>query len=103
MFEGICEAIHRELDMLDEKYSTGKAQLNSQDLENIDKMTHALTSMKKYEALSGNSEYGGSYDGGSYARGRSRTTGRYISREGGMSREGMSRGYYPEPPNGYDR
>ncbi len=98
MVEGICEAIHREMDMLDEKYASGKAQLNSQDLDNIEKMTHALISMKKYEALDGNSEYGGSYMGGSDARGRSRTTGRYISREGGMSR-----GYYPEPPNGYER
>jgi len=93
MFDGICEAIHREMDMLDEKYASGKAQLNSQDLDNIEKMTHALISMKKYEALDGSSEYGGSY-----ARGRSRATGRYISREGGMSRE-----YYHEPPNGYDR
>ena len=99
MFEGICEAIHREMDVLDEKYASGKAQLNSQDLDNIEKMTHALISMKKYDMMSGNSEYGGSYYGGSYARGRSRTTGRYISRDG----NGMSRDYYPEPPNGYDR
>lgn len=76
MFEGICEAIHREMEILDEKYAKG-TQLSGQDLEHIDKMAHALKSLKTYEAMEGRSEYGG----GSYARGRSRTTGRYISRD----------------------
>ena len=105
MFEGICEAIHKEMDMLDEKYSSGNAQLNGQDLEHIDKMAHALKSLATYEAMKGNSEYGGSYEGGSYAggsyaRGRSRTTGRYISRDGGYSRESYGG---PEQPEGYGR
>lgn len=97
MFEGICEAIHKELDLLEEKYEKG-TQLSGQDLEHIDKMAHTLKSLKTYEAMLGNSEYdGGSYDGGSYARGRSRTTGRYISRDGdrgnGMPYEGSYRRY----------
>lgn len=74
MFEAICEALHREMDHLDEKLSGG-AQLSGQDLEHIDKMAHALKSLKTYEAMIGNSEYG------SYARGRSRMTGRYVSRD----------------------
>ena len=82
MFDGICEALHMEMEGLEEKYSKG-ARLNPQDLEHIDKMAHALKSLKAYEAMEGNSEYGGSYEDGSYARGRSRTTGRYISRDGG--------------------
>ena len=69
MFEGICEAIHREMHQLDEKYRTG-AQLNPKDLEDMDKMAHALKSIATYEAMKGDSEYGDSY-----ARGRSRTTG----------------------------
>ena len=77
MFEGICEALHREMDNLDEKYASG-SQMNASDLDHIDKMAHALKSLKTYEAMGGNSEY----EGGSYARGRSRMTGRYISREG---------------------
>jgi hypothetical protein len=81
MYEGICDAIHRELDSMDERLSSGKTPLNSQDLEHIDKMAHALKSLKTYEAMEGHSEYGGSYDG-SYARGRSRVTGRYVSRDG---------------------
>ena len=79
MFEGICEAIHKELDMMDEKFASG-GKLTAQELEHIDKMAHALKSLKTYEAMEGNSEIGGGYD--SYARGRSRMTGRYISREG---------------------
>jgi len=94
MFEGICEAIHREMDELENKYAKG-TQLSGQDLEHIDKMAHALKSLKTYEAMSGNSEYDGSYD--SYARGRSRTTGRYVSREGdrgnGIPYEGSYRRY----------
>lgn len=84
MFDGICEALHREMDHLEEKYANGKAQLNPQDLEHIDMMAHALKSLATYEAMLGHSEYGrGSYDGGSYARARSRSTGRYISRDDG--------------------
>ena len=88
MFEGICEALYRELEMLDNKLQGGKAPMNSQDLENIDKMAHALKSLKAYEAMEGESEY----EGGSYARGRSRTTGRYVSRDD-YSRDGSYRRY----------
>ena len=82
MYNGICAAIHREMERLDEKYSNENVQLNIQDLDNIDKMTHTMKSLAGYEQMKGASEYG-SYDGGSYARGRSRTTGRYMSRDGG--------------------
>jgi hypothetical protein len=78
MYHGICEAIHREMDELENKYANG-TQLSAKDLEDIDKMAHALKSLKAYEAMAGNSEY----DGGSYARGRSRMTGRYVSRDEG--------------------
>ena len=86
MYHAICEAIQAELDKLDQKYSGG-AQVTSQDLKDIDMMSHALKCLKTYEAMEGNSEY----DGGSYARGRSRTTGRYISRDDGYEpRDGVS-------------
>jgi hypothetical protein len=89
MFDGICEAIHREMDMMDKKYQSG-AQLSGKDLEDIDKMAHALKCLKTYEAMEGSSEY----DGGSYARGRSRMTGRYVSRDGYDSRDdGYGRRY----------
>ena len=73
MFHAICEAIHREMDQLEDKYSGG-AQMSDKDLQDIDKMAHALKSLATYEAMKGNSE-------DSYARGRSRMTGRYISRD----------------------
>lgn len=67
MFEGICEALHRELESLDNKLMGGKAPMSSQDLEVIDKTAHALKSIKAYDAMV-NHEYEG---------GRSRLTGRY--------------------------
>jgi hypothetical protein len=78
MFEGIKEAIHKEMDMLDEKYSKG-TQLSDKDLADIDKMAHAMKCIVGYEMAEGESSYGGD----SYARGRSRMTGRYVSRDGG--------------------
>ena len=63
MYDGICDAIHREMDALDEKYSTGKTPMNSQDLEMIDKMAHTMKSLKAYEAM---------VDGDYYSRGRGR-------------------------------
>ena len=82
MFENICEAIHREMHELDKKYANG-TQLSGKDLEDVDKMAHALKSIATYEAMKGES----GYEGDSYARGRSRVTGRYVSRDGGYSRD----------------
>ena len=78
MFNGICDVLHREMERLDEKYSDDKASLTTQDLDHMDKMAHTLKSLAGYEAMLGGS---GRYDGDSYARGRSRMTGRYISRD----------------------
>jgi len=83
MFDGICEALHRELETFDEKFSNG-AQMNAQELDTINKMTHALKSLATYDAMRGNSE-------DSYARGRSRMTGRYISRDGYSRDDGYRR------------
>jgi len=89
MYHGITEAIHREMDELEKKYANG-VQLESKDLQDIDKMVHALKCLATYEAMTGESSYGGD----SYARGRSRTTGRYVSRDGGYS------GYEPDGYSG---
>jgi len=93
MCRNICETLHREMEMLDEKYANGN-QMNSQDLEHIDKIAHALKSIATYEAMQGSSEYGDSY-----ARGRSRTTGRYMSRDGGS----YAYDPYRTVPEGYER
>ena len=41
MYEAICDAIFRELDKMEEKYKTG-AQLTTADLDDFDRMVHAL-------------------------------------------------------------
>jgi hypothetical protein len=87
MFRGICEALHREMEQLDEKFASG-AQMSGQELEHIDTMAHALKSLATYEAMKGESEYG------DYARGRSRTTGRYVSRDEGPEYPAYPRGDY---------
>lgn len=50
MYSGICEAIHRELDKMEERYAGG-AQMTGKDLEDIDLMTHALKNIATYEAM----------------------------------------------------
>ena len=50
MFDAICEAMHRELNKLDEKYEDGNP-MTSQELDDINKMTHALKSIATYEAM----------------------------------------------------
>ena len=51
MFDGISEALYRELESLDNKLMGGKAPMSSQDLDNIDKICHALKCLKTYEAM----------------------------------------------------
>ena len=50
MFDGICEAIHREMDELNAKYETG-AQLTEKDLASVDTMAHALKNIATYTAM----------------------------------------------------
>lgn len=73
MFDGICEALHREMDQLDEKFANG-AKMNAQELDTIDRIAHTLKSIAGYEMARKNSEWDNSYA-------RSRTTGRYVSRD----------------------
>ena len=83
MFEGLCKAIHKEMDALDDKYEKG-TQLSGKDLEDAFKMSMTLKNIASYEEklmrLTGNSEHGA--EDGSYARSRSRVTGRYVSMDG---------------------
>ena len=91
MFEHLENALCEELTRLDEKYVNGN-EISSGDLAKADLIWHALKSAAGYKALTeGDYEarsersYGGSYGNGSYARGRSPSTGRYVSRMGGGS------------------
>ena len=98
MFDKACDSLHMELDQIEQKLADGKTRMTNQDLADIDKIAHALKCLATYEAMKGGSEYGGD----SYARGRSRTTGRYVSRDGG-SYDGGAGYYQHEVPDGYSR
>jgi len=53
MFDGICDALHRELDSYDNKLMGGKAPMSTQDLDTIDRLAHALKSLATYDAMRG--------------------------------------------------
>jgi hypothetical protein len=99
---GICEKLTEEISEMNKKMDKNGGKMSAGDLEALDKLTHALKSIKTTLAME---EYdddrsgdymggnrGGSYErGGSYARGRGRNArrdsmGRYSS-EYGYSRD----------------
>lgn len=97
-----CETLSRELGEANEKIKRAGGKLSAGDLEYIDKLTHAIKSVKttiammeaeddgesgRYMPMYGRSYYDRSYgmrDGNSYARRRD-SMGRFTSRRGGMS------------------
>lgn len=97
-----CETLSRELGEANEKIKRAGGKMSSGDLEYLDRLTHAIKSVKTTIAMmeaedEGESGYympmyGRSYgdrsygmrDGNSYARRRD-SMGRYTSRRGGMS------------------
>lgn len=83
MFENLTRKLYRELDKMDEKYAADQKELSMADIEVLDKITHTLKCLGAVE------ESGMSRDGYSTRRGRD-SMGRYTSRDG------ESRGYYPE-------
>ena len=103
----MCETLSRELGEANDKVRSSGGKLSGSDLDYIDKLTHAIKSIKTTiamaEADDGYSEmypYPYSYDnmgnGNSYARGRGSNAkrdsmGRYSSR--GYSRDYSRRGY----------
>lgn len=85
----LCDTLSRELGEANEKIRQGGGKLSGSDLDYVDKLTHALKSIKATIAMietEGNSfDDGRSYYGGSYARGRGSrarrdSMGRYSSR-----------------------
>lgn len=105
-FESLEKSMCKELEILEQKMRQG-AEMSVQDLEKVDKLTHAMKSLATYKAMKEAEEY--SEDGMSGRRGRG-MDGRYVSRDGGRSyADGYSQGYaaamsqmsghYPYPPN----
>ena len=97
---GICEKLTEEISEMNKKMDKNGGKMSAGDLEALDKLTHALKSVKTTLAMEeyddersgdymGGSNRGGSYErGGSYARGR----GRYAKRDS-MGRYSSEYGY----------
>ena len=96
-FEALEKSMCTELEAIEQKLKAG-TEMSDKDLERADKLAHAMKSLTTYKAMKEAEEYEGGYsgeDGGmSGRRGRSPSTGRYVSRDGGMSyADGYSHGY----------
>lgn len=103
----MCETLSKELGEANDKVRSSGGKLSGSDLDYIDKLTHAIKSIKTTIAMAeADDGYSGMYphyysyddgemgNGNSYARGRGRNAkrdsmGRYSSR--GYSRRGYSR------------
>lgn len=90
----MCDTIAHELSEANDKIRQSGGKLSGSDLDYVDKLTHAMKSIKTtiamMEADDGGSYYDGGYHamrGGSYARGRNG----YSRRMGRYSRTGYSR------------
>lgn len=81
----LCEVISRELDECNEKIRQAGGKLSAGDVDYLDKLTHALKSIKTTIAMMEADEEGGN----SYRGGNSR---RYMPWYGGMSYEGGNMG-----------
>ena len=91
-FEALEKTMCMELEALEQKMKSG-TEMSTNDLEKVDKLTHAMKSLATYKAMKEAEEYG-QEEGMSGRRGRSPSTGRYVSRDGGNSyAEGYSQGY----------
>ncbi|MCR5092747.1 MAG: hypothetical protein K6B72_02110 [Lachnospiraceae bacterium] len=81
---GACEAMSRELGEMVDKIEQNGWKMSGSDLEMMDKLTHGIKSVKTTMAMM--DAEGGSFDDGSYARGRRSyargrdSMGRYTSR-----------------------
>lgn len=94
--EEICETLADELTKTNEKLNKAGGEITAGDLEYINRLTHAIKSVKTSMAMIDAEESGYSYDDGmrgSYARGRNArrdSRGRYsrsYSRDSGMVSE----------------
>ena len=104
-YENLEEALCKELEMLNKKYSGDVGEMSVQDVEKADKLYHALKSAATYHAMKDAEGWEGrDASGRSYRRGRD-SMGRYTSYGPGYSGEGYPgwSGHYPDWMPGYYR
>lgn len=96
----LCETLSKDLRETNEKIDNAGGKLSGADLEYVDKLTHAIKSVKTTIAMAEAEDDGysseGRMGGQSYARGRNArrdSRGRY-SREGNYMRDGYNRDGY---------
>ena len=117
----MCETLSKELEKTNEKLTKVSGSISASDIDYINKLTHAIKSVKttlammesenysnrgSYEGGGNRGSYGGGYEGSSYARGRGRNAkrdsmGRYSS-ERGYSRNDMMDNLYEMRDNAPD-
>lgn len=88
-FEALEKTLCQELEAIDQKLKSG-TEMTTNDLEKVDKLTHAMKSLATYKAMR-DAEEEWNEDGMSGRRSRA-ANGRYISRDSGYS-DGWARGY----------
>jgi len=100
-YENLEEAMCRELDKLNNKYTSNPGEMTTQDAEKADLLYHALKSAATYHAMKDAEWEDKDASGRSYARRGRDGMGRYTSRDMGPD-YGYS-GHYPEwmPPYRY--
>jgi len=91
--ETLCDILSDQLKDVTRKAKNG---ISSGDLENIDKLTHSIASIKKIMAFMEDDEYSGSWPDGSYRnmyRGSYGHGGSYARKRDSMGRYSGERGY----------
>ena len=92
----LCETLSREIGEANEKIRSAGGKLSAGDLDYIDKLTHALKSVKATVAMMEEEGYSGNYPymGNSYGdMGRGGSYRRYPQKRDGMGRYSRERGY----------
>ena len=97
-YEDLDKALCKELEKLNKKYMGDVPEMSAQDVERADTLYHALKSAETFYAMvdaEGEEDEGSSGRGRgySYARYRSPSTGRYVSRDGWSGRYPGEYGY----------
>lgn len=92
VYNTLEKAMCKELEAIEQKLKGG-SEMTTQDLEKIDKLTHAMKSLATYKAMKMAEEYEEGYgeegNGMSGYRGRA-NNGRFVSRTGNGAGDGMN-------------
>ena len=89
---GICEKLTEEISEMNKKMDKNGGKMSAGDLEALDKLTHALKSVKTTLAMEEyDDERSGDYMGGSYERGGNRGSYRGSYEQGGSYARGRGR------------